>query len=803
MRNLFIVVMMFSASLITAQTNPSSIDLKIIKGQPFTLSLIGLDVVAVVPTTIREREVGNPDKGTHDITFLADEAGSFSTVYKYSESGDTYYTTINITSLESLISLEHDYQEINQGETAIIDVLGNDESSAGELDVTSIPYVQNGSASIIGGFIEFIPDSDFRGLAYLNYVVTDEMGESETGFATINVRDSEGVENSEIILDKYFVQAGEALDVVIPSELSREDFGSSQLGKLKTLGTGVLRYSAGEKTGVDNISYNNEGNDSSFEVYVFGKSENHGFIRDDVIYTSMGESVQFDVFANDLEKSFIIIDKSPELKLVSPGSGQMVYSPPQGFQGTKNFYYKVSDGNQTYIGNIEVIVNDDLPQTRVYAFVTRENTPFLIQHSSITDGVINFVQAPVNGVLRIQENGFFYCAGQVNGQGFMVYEPNDGFVGQDEFEVEYCSQSGVCVTLEIVMEVEASSSDCNCIGEDCVWPGDTDGDGVVSVKDILPIGYHMGESGSARAEQGGDWNALVADDWGDELESGGHDIKNVDANGDGEVNKEDVDVLNDNYLQLNSFISSEALSVKDVPFYAVPREKSGTGGDLILIDLFVGSESYPLIESNGLAFNFSIPPSYIEDNSLQFTFTPSDWFGYNNPTISTVQYPTVGRVEAGISRTGGEANDGFGVIGTFQIVLQEDQDGFKPEDDQLPIEIEINGGQYLNNAGEKFGLESSKTTIYLDLAEENVVHELEVITFPNPVNQILTIHANNQDKIQNVIVYNALGQSVSEHINVGSNHFELNTSQYPEGMYLARVETLLGVSVEKIQVVRE
>ena len=63
---------------------------------------------------------------------------------------------------------------------------------------------------------------------------------------------------------------------------------------------------------------------------------------------------------------------------------------------------------------------------------------------------------------------------------------------------------------------------------------------------------------------------------------------------------------------------------------------------------------------------------------------------------------------------------GFGVIGTFQIVLQDDTEGFKPEDDRLPIEIEINGGQYLNNAGEKFGLASSKTTIYLNLAEEKV-----------------------------------------------------------------------------------
>ena len=153
--------------------------------------------------------------------------------------------------------------------------------------------------------------------------------------------------------------------------------------------------------------------------------------------------------------------------------------------------------------------------------------------------------------------------------------------------------------------------------------------------------------------------ALVAGDWGVKIENSGADLKNVDANGDGEINIEDVDALNANYSQLNSFLSSEALSIKDVPFYAVPREQSGVAGDLVLIDLFVGTSLNPLLESNGLAFNFTIPPTYIEDNSLKFSFTPSDWFGYNNPTINTVHYPSAGRVEAGISRTGGQANDGI------------------------------------------------------------------------------------------------------------------------------------------------
>ena len=96
MRNLFIVVMMFSTSLITAQTNPSAIDLKVLKGQTFNYSLIGSNADLVVQTTILESAVRNADKNTFDMVFLSNETGSFKTVYKFEENGLTFYTTINI-----------------------------------------------------------------------------------------------------------------------------------------------------------------------------------------------------------------------------------------------------------------------------------------------------------------------------------------------------------------------------------------------------------------------------------------------------------------------------------------------------------------------------------------------------------------------------------------------------------------------------------------------------------------------------------------------------------------------------------
>ena len=115
----------------------------------------------------------------------------------------------------------------------------------------------------------------------------------------------------------------------------------------------------------------------------------------------------------------------------------------------------------------------------------------------------------------------------------------------------------------------------------------------------------------------------------------------------------------------------------------------------------------------------------------------------------------------------------------------------------------MSGAQYLSSQGRRNGLEDEVTTIYLELENQNVEQEMEVITYPNPVSNVLTIHANNSDEIRSVQIYNTLGQQLQLIENINSNHFEFSTSNLAQGFYMARVETMLGVSIEKVQIVRD
>lgn len=84
-----------------------------------------------------------------------------------------------------------------------------------------------------------------------------------------------------------------------------------------------------------------------------------------------------------------------------------------------------------------------------------------------------------------------------------------------------------------------------CQADDCVWPGDTNRDGIVNHCDILPIGVALGKTGQSRPGFT-TWEGQTAPDWG-QLFNQTYDLKHTDANGDGTVGLPDAGVVRDFY----------------------------------------------------------------------------------------------------------------------------------------------------------------------------------------------------------------------------------------------------------------
>jgi len=104
--------------------------------------------------------------------------------------------------------------------------------------------------------------------------------------------------------------------------------------------------------------------------------------------------------------------------------------------------------------------------------------------------------------------------------------------------------------------------------DDCVWPGDTNRDGIVDHIDLLPLGVGWGtENGPVRSGLC-TWAPHDAPDW-DIFFDGKHDYKHLDANGDGHMDSLDWQVL-------YNFIGQQT------PAYVSPQDSFPKGPELLV-----------------------------------------------------------------------------------------------------------------------------------------------------------------------------------------------------------------------------
>ncbi|RYZ36520.1 MAG: T9SS type A sorting domain-containing protein, partial [Sphingobacteriales bacterium] len=84
----------------------------------------------------------------------------------------------------------------------------------------------------------------------------------------------------------------------------------------------------------------------------------------------------------------------------------------------------------------------------------------------------------------------------------------------------------------------------------------------------------------------------------------------------------------------------------------------------------------------------------------------------------------------------------------------------------------------------------------------NQLAEGNFTMFPNPARNVINIQNNSQDKLQRLVVYNALGQvMVSEQANNEKSHV-LNLEGLANGLYTLRLETDKGYLVRKFEVMK-
>ncbi len=752
----------------------------------------------------------------------ADVLGSDKVVVRYNEGSwpfwETKFMALDVHIVESVVIPQKDYiSVVVNTENNIFDVVANDSTSAGGLEITHLALVNNGDAEIASDHsISFTPTPDFLGMAYINYVACDSIGTCASGQVSVCVVDPDIEPDSDTV--KYSTSKNTALTVLLPG--SDFDVNIDPLhGTVDSVGNDVVLYTPDEDfSGQDTFQLMNpEGVTRTVVVTVIYVPDQNGFAIDDYVYTSRNNAISFNVFDNDLTDNFPIDDYfDPAGELVYLGDGEFHYTPEDDFEGLVKFNYTICDvfDISCETADVYIYVDDHEPMNDdLYHIVTPKNTPVILNYEvPVLSFDFEVVQDPINGHLT-PFPGYQYIyidCHEVYGYNQVVYDPDQDYVGTDEFEIQYCvtgADSCTPVRIEVIVLDLVPDTTCPCV-QNCVWPGDANSDGKVNVRDLLPLGWHMGLSGPSRPEaEAEEWYGQHCEDWRWELASNGSNIKHVDTDGDGILLSSDTSKILENYYSVHTVIPDEDYDIKAYPFDLVIETPDVTTGDLAIISIYAGNETYPMIDYHGLSFSLDYNVNVVDSGSMRFIAEHDSWLTLDGPSLDLGVVPFEGKIDAAITRTDGRAVSGGGKIGEVVFIVgDEDIEGFQSGDILFrDYKIRIDDIYAQRGDGREVKIPGSESimTVKYDGTEQNdpEVKESLLYVYPNPVGDELTVHLNGSDQISEMHLMDLSGRVIQQQLGLQHERRQLDVSDLPDGFYLLEVMTSSERIIKKVQVV--
>jgi len=757
---------------------------------------------------------------TPDTGFL----GTDQTNYTYSTGFNTLnYAYREFEVVESRVIANDDHFSMRVSNIGVFDVLSNDESSTGTKTIANIPIVNNGTVSIDDSTqqISFTPEHGFTGVAKFHYTVCNENDVCDV--AMVNVFVEEGFPTTDTT--EVFVKKNSSVNILVPTSGGYFTQRRPANGNLTSSDpAGIMVYSPNPGfTGTDNFTsiYITNGVPAirPYKVTVLDAPVANNLLKPDNVFTGINQSINFNVFENDLAQNLTISSFSnPADGVINVQDGNIFYRPNSEFEGLDQFTYTACIDNSSVCEqtSVYVTVSDQEPGATIFKLSTPINTPLVVDYKIPTEnwefmlssfGGTDTELVTANGGLLTYFPGDYdggLVAGQVvEGYNLAIYTPPSDQTLTDEVDLFFVTDAGVqLVRLEIEVIPAPGTDDPYCVTE-CIWPGDANNDGQVNVSDLLPMGFCIGETGPARNNGTTDWYGQYGSDWGRTIGDTDVDFKHIDADGDGAITDADVAAIGTSYGNQNSIIAKPTPAPSVQPLYFIPRNLDPQPGDLVIIDIIFGTEDNPVLDANGLTFSVNYNAAIVEPGSVNIDFDNSSWLHYDSPMVGLIANPFENRLDAGLTRTIGRGASGFGTVGTLSFIIIEEIDGTRPGD-EMNINTDITNSTTMNSNGDMVGLTVFDPTLAIKFREPVAQSEDDLIAFPNPTVDQINLHLNGNDEMSEVEMFTLTGQKLYHNTAVNSHRLQIDVTgtQFSNGMYLIRAKTGEGLITKKVQIMK-
>ncbi len=751
------------------------------------------------------------------VAYYEDDFGNGLTIKKYN--------VYNILVVPSYLVAEDDYASTTMGVSVEVDVLANDFGNGTNLTINEITNINRGTATIDSAStkITFTPYSGFSGTGHLNYTICDAEGSCAIATVSITV-----VDPNPMSYDSIFIATEKNAAQVVLMDVDNDYYIDLFPSNGDTATFETLTYVPDSAfVGYDKIVFKDSINNRTrvFEIRVLDVPNDNFLLFDDIVYTPIDEVVEeIHLLDNDNAGAYLTsvgvgsstTDEGGQLVyLPSIGKGVYKYFPPAGFSGIDHFNYHAYSPGSGFSENADcyIVVGDLNPELSLYNLVTPEKTPIALADNLPFAGYeYQITSNPTKGSLTFLPGYDTYTSqhGQeFSGVNMLIYDPDPNSNGIDEFEVEYCVGPNTnCQLAKVEIEiitVSTPQSDTLCAGSGCVWSGDADKNGKVDINDLLPIGMCMGTVGENRPSGSIDWYGQYGDDWNSFNANGlGFDVKHIDTDGNGIISAMDTSAIREFYGNYNNIVPEPHDPISSLPFYPGSFPGNPEPGDVIYIPLHLGDANNPAFDAYGLTFGVDYDPALFE--SVKVFWSDTAWMNYNSPVLSMDHTPYLGKLEAGYTRTSGQAASGYGIIGVLEFIVIDDINGNRPNDPLSTINIT---GNLMNSGGQTFTLNENTITFSLAMNEEgsntegaSAIDRLKV--YPNPSSAVINVHLNGQENLmERIALFSLVGASVYDSGAILAKRQKLDVANLNSGMYVAKVWTNNGeILTTKIQVVK-
>lgn len=695
--------------------------------------------------------------------------------------------------------------------TRAIKVLSNDNATTGVLKIDKIPLTNHGTTTINSDATEilFTPEKDFKGIAWVNYTITDGLGHYDCGLVTINISE-QPLQNEQTI--KLFTRPGENITFTVPE-------GFNDYVQAYPLPPGFVGWGIAEGLpkidGVYHFQPNKESSGTS-TTFVFTKPDKTynvivdvvgtpvpTFLKDDYVYMPLGSPKVINVFSNDNStkpiRSFDVSPSTnPNYSVTKISNGRVLITPSANFKGTFNFNYDVTYFDETKeSATVHATVANYEPAGEVFEVTAYQGVPYEFKYNiPLPDAGSAWTFVPRNN--GFTNAGGVYQVNIVNGKSEIVYTPPVSGES-DYFEVEYCVAGASCKVIKVNVNLQPATP--QICSTDCVFPGDANRDGIVDMWDLMTVGSHIGQYGVARANTNLSWTPTSAANWGSSLETGVN-IKNADLNGDGIISALDTAVISANFGKVNSIVSEKTPELSQIELQVLTTSNAAGQGDMVEITVLVGSSALPIIDAHGLSFSVGYDADLVQENTMTVDFLTASWLTRYDAFIAMSKMVNRGRIEAGIARSQDRGVSGRGEVTKIRAIVVDDLNGFHVGDKPV-ARFRINDVYMMDKQGRRIQIEGKEIAIPIKVVKKDEpMKESDLLMFPNPSSDFMSFYLNGVNNIESLRVVDMMGKEVMRQNSVKGKQATVYFDNLATGMYIAEVTTEKGKIIKKIQVVK-